>query len=140
MLVTEPTVRARLIRCHAFSVFTAFHLPQHLFEFKTMYSHLSKLGSQSHYTSVQKQKCFLNRERKNDMKLLWFWSISVFYVEKGYSKYIICISNILPVILKNCTLVLFLCFGRRCECGWELRVRKKRTGGRVIFSGGFWNC
>lgn len=59
------------------------------------------------------QKYFLNRECKNSVKLMWFWSISVFYVEKGYSKYIICTSNIFPVILKNYTLVLFLCFGRR---------------------------
>lgn len=71
---------------------------------------------------------------------MWFWSISVFYVEKSYSKYVICISNIFPVILKNWTLFSFCALEEECECGWEFRVRKKRTGGSVIFSGGFWNC
>lgn len=32
---------------------------------------------------------------------------------KSYSKYLICISNINPVILRNCTLVILLCFARR---------------------------
>lgn len=69
---------------------------------------------------------------------MWSWLNSVFYVEESYSKYLICISIVFPIILENCTLVGLLCLDGRLQMSMGVLSKEEENWRKRFLQLGVW--